>query len=86
MELLGLFCEVVMYCKDCKYWHKEQEYGGKSWMTCGAVEVFVEREDDIGEAGFALYASAWDDSGLDAGMKTGPLFGCVKFEQKKPNA
>lgn len=67
-------------CKDCKFWESHFD-GRKEWHTCEAAD-WVDREDKIGEEGFALYAEALDDSGLMAGLKTGPLFGCIKFQPR----
>lgn len=73
-------------CKDCKFWesHTDQWYKSwnKSWNACEAVN-WVNRSEKISDSSFAIYADASDDSGLDAGLKTGPMFGCIKFEQKK---
>lgn len=65
-------------CKDCKYWESHTDVFKKSWCTCEAVD-WVERDDKIEDNEVALFASASDDTGLRAGLKTGPLFGCIKF-------
>ena len=59
-------------CKDCKYWEAHRH-------TCGAVEWF---DDKISDDGFAIYAEAQDDSGLSCDLITGPMFGCMKFQQR----
>lgn len=64
-----------MHCKDCQHWDREFHPG-----ECNAPKWLDDREkpeDD--KAGF--YAKASDDTGLDAGFRTGPLFGCIKFVQ-----
>lgn len=67
------------YCKDCKHWYIAS--GHTHWNTCEAVDS-AEHDEKIPEDGFALYADALDDSGLESGLKTGPLFGCLKFQPK----
>ena len=66
-------------CKDCIYWDKA--LGHKNWNTCNLPD-WVEYNEKIGDDEIAYYADAHDDSGLDAGIKTGPMFGCIKFEEK----
>ena len=67
-----------MYCKDCKYWENHTDMWKKSWNTCEAVN-WVDRDEKIGENEFAVYADCSDDHGLNVGLKTGPMFGCIKF-------
>lgn len=70
-----------MYCKDCRFWESHTERN-KTWTTCGKVtEVWF--SDKINENDFAVYSRADDDSGLESGLKTGPMFGCLKFEKKE---
>lgn len=64
-------------CKDCKYWESYWD-GRKTWNTCEVAD-WVGQTDAIADDAIALYADALDDSGLEAGMKTGPMFGCIKF-------
>ncbi len=66
-------------CKNCKYWEAHLDTRNRDWHTCEAP-AWVEYHAPIGEADFAIFADAHDDSGLMAGLKTGPLFGCVKFQ------
>ncbi|NUX58681.1 hypothetical protein [Paraburkholderia youngii] len=66
-------------CKDCKYWESHTDMRNKSWQTCEAPQ-WVDYAAKIGDADFAIYADASDDTGLQAGLKTGPMFGCIKFE------
>ena len=70
------------HCKDCKYWESHSDMFNKSWMTCEAPN-WVERDTKIGDADFAIFADASDDSGLTVGLKTGPMFGCIKFQKDK---
>ena len=63
------------YCKDCKYW--ETRYNTHECLLPEWVEVEGNAEED----GMAFYADAADDTNLHAGLKTGPLFGCNKFEK-----
>jgi hypothetical protein len=67
-----------MYCGDCKYWENHTDMWNKSWNTCEAAK-WVDRDEKIGENEFAVYADCADDHGLNAGLKTGPMFGCIKF-------
>jgi len=60
-------------CKDCKNWDKNYHTCDVDWVNQNKLIV---------EDNFALYADAHDDSGLQAGLKTGPMFGCVKFKLK----
>jgi hypothetical protein len=53
----------------------------KTWNTCEVV-AWVGYSDKIADDAVAIYADANDDSGLEAGMKTGPMFGCIKFFPK----
>lgn len=66
------------HCKDCRYWEFHHDTRGRKWHTCEAAN-WVNRDDQIDDSDIAYYADALDDSGLDAGIKTGPMFGCVKF-------
>ena len=67
------------HCKDCKHWHVA--LGHTTWNTCEGVDS-AEYDEKIPDDGFAMYASAHDDSGLESGLKTGPMFGCIKFQPK----
>lgn len=71
------------HCKDCKHWHVA--LGHTNWNTCEYPDT-VEYDQKIAEDDIALYADAHDDSGLQSGMKTGPLFGCIKFQPKSTQA
>jgi len=64
-------------CKDCKSWG--------SWLGIDAV---CERPDDLwpkdipeGQQ-FSIDCEADDDQGLQAWLRTGPEFGCVRFEER----
>ena len=69
-------------CKDCRFWESHTDSWNKTWRTCEAAD-WVARDDKIADDAFAIYAEALDDSGLEAGMKTGPMFGCVRFQPIK---
>jgi hypothetical protein len=71
-----------MNCKDCKYWETHTDCRGKSWSTCEAAP-WVGRSYKISDDSFAIYADASDDSGLECGLKTGPMFGCIKFKARE---
>lgn len=60
------------YCKDCKFW-------GASDQECNLAE-WIEALDALEDDSFGFYADADDDQGLQAGVVTGPLFGCLKFK------
>lgn len=68
-------------CKDCKHWHAHIDAFNKRWNTCEAPN-WVDYANKVDDDGFALYADASDDSGLCVGLKTGPMFGCIKFLQR----
>ena len=63
-------------CMHCRNWDIDDQTCRVDWVDQGA---------DIGQADMAIYASASDDHGLVAGLKTGPMFGCVQF-QHRPHA
>jgi|GEM_PF-2895864 len=66
------------HCKDCKHWESHEDFRGKQWTTCEAPD-WLGIADKISADGLAIFADASDDTGLNAGLKTGPMFGCVKF-------
>jgi hypothetical protein len=70
---------VMGHCKDCKHWESHTAGPNKSWHTCEAPD-WVDYDAKIGDGDFAIYAHASDDTGLTAGLKTGPMFGCIKFQ------
>lgn len=67
-----------MYCKDCKHWEIYDLREKPKWAECG-LPSWTSRGSDIEEDTVAIYADACDDTGLDAGLKTGRMFGCLKF-------
>lgn len=71
----------MIRCKNCRFWEHHVDVRNKEWHTCEMIS-WVEREEKIGDTGFAIYATAADDHGLDAGLKTGPEFGCVLGQPK----
>lgn len=66
-------------CKDCKHWRNA--LGHMTWNTCEHPDT-VEHDARIAEDDFALHVDVHDDSGLTCGLKTGPMFGCLKFVSK----
>lgn len=68
-------------CKDCLHWEHHIDMRNKQWSTCSSVD-WVAVDATIDERVAAIYADACDDSGLDAGLKTGPMFGCIQFQQR----
>ena len=68
-------------CKDCIHWYrflKSEKVG-----TCEKVDHFENEDKVVGSGGFAIVIEALDDQGLDYNLQTGPLFGCVLFEERK---
>lgn len=65
-------------CKDCAFWDSHQDYKGRTWHTCELPD-WIEAGDWIANNEIAFFASASDDTGLTAGVITGPMFGCVRF-------
>lgn len=65
-----------MYCKDCVHW------------KYNSTECRIAREssddDTLVNDEFGVFAIVYssDNYGAETGLKTGPMFGCVKFEQK----
>lgn len=74
-------CEKIGNCKDCKYWEAHIDMRNKQWNSCEAAR-WVDFDEQIGDTDLAVYADAIDDSGLQCGIKTGPMFGCVKYQQR----
>jgi len=68
-------------CKDCRHWEHHHDMRNKKWSTCNSVD-WVGYDQSIDDCDAAIYADASDDSGLEAGLKTGPMFGCVQFQSK----
>ena len=64
-----------MYCKDCKKWDKSDGECNEAYWEDRYIKV---KGDD-----FVFFTDAHDNSGLYACVKTGPLFGCIKFKAKK---
>jgi hypothetical protein len=48
------------------------------WHTCGVV-ITAEYDEKIAYDGCAIFAEPLEVSGL----KTGPMFGCIKFVKKE---
>jgi len=68
-------------CKDCRFWKHHNDHFKRKWNECEAVDLKdhysdkLEKDDDFG-----VYAYASDDTGLNSGLLTGPMFGCIKFQ------
>lgn len=69
-------------CKNCRHWEHITTMEGKQYTECNAVN-WADRYDKIEGNNFAVYGDAADDTGLDAGLKTGPDFSCVQFRPKQ---
>lgn len=59
-------------CKDCIYWNFIEEECYVDWIS---------ESESIGNDSMGIYADADDDSNLRCGLKTGPMFGCIRFER-----
>ncbi len=71
-------------CKDCKFWESYQSmFGGKNWTECSFVGNVDSANMPVDEDSFSVFANCDDDSGLNSGLLTGPMFGCIKFQQKE---
>ena len=58
-------------CKNCRWW-------GRDWEgVCDFVNTIMADEDTA--TMFVVEATAADDTGLEAVLKTGPEFGCIHF-------
>jgi len=64
-----------MYCKNCRYWDKYDN-------SCNLADWY-NRDNELVKDEIMFYAEVNDDSGLRAGVRTGPEFGCIKFEIRK---
>ena len=60
-------------CKDCKFWRSGE---------CDKVD-WIGEEEVVYVDSAAMYADAADDTNLRCGLKTGPMFGCVSFQQSE---
>lgn len=71
------------HCKDCHYWEQGTDRYGKKYVYgyCDRV-AWMDRFDKVPDDGFVIHADASDDTGLDAGLKTGPMFGCTQFKAR----
>lgn len=65
-----------MHCKDCKY-----------WQSNGFCDAINNHDPGFGwkqnpDIEFSIKCVVNDDSGLDVWLKTGPKFGCIRFEKR----
>ena len=67
----------MKHCKDCKFWSVNTVALQKPWTTCERLD-WVPINHPLAEDNAALYS----DAGEDTGLKTGPMFGCVKFQPR----
>jgi hypothetical protein len=68
-------------CKDCTYWGSHTDQYGRTWTECESAN-WVDRTGTLENDELGYYADASDDTGLTAGLKTGPTFGCVRWSSK----
>lgn len=74
-------------CKNCSHW------GRIKLGACDAIQSsfkivspsvsYLKSFETYAKDGFAIYADADDDSGLQTELVTGPEFGCNKFKSKQ---
>lgn len=64
-------------CKDCRHWKSDS-------FLCCAVDVitvdYPNGDDPPGGETECVIAVSESDERPSAGLKTGPLFGCVQFQ------
>ena len=65
-------------CKDCKYWETSLTTNGHRCVYDGTGF-----HDNVKESGMAEYVEVDDNTGLYVEILTGPLFGCVNFQQRE---
>lgn len=63
-------------CKNCRWWRLEPE--GDGHRHCDFIDT-IEGERVASTTGCALIATAHDDSGLCAYLRTAPNFSCPNF-------
>lgn len=69
-----------MHCKDCKFWSSVGAYGGaQASGVCGRIDWDNGSRPADDDA--VLLADASDDTNLRAELRTGPEFGCLKFQK-----
>jgi hypothetical protein len=65
----------ITLCKNCQYWNRNsQECNIAEWVDTKYKVTDVE--------GLTYYAKAYDDSGLQAGIRTAGTFGCNRAKPK----
>jgi hypothetical protein len=72
-------------CQDCLVWKERTTRLGTRFGVCDITEL-DDPESAIGDSDMAIFAVVHDDSGLYVGLKTGPMFGCVKFQARASRA
>lgn len=71
-------------CKNCKFWKIRRFSTLPSYGECEAVDSYDEgfgwsqNPDTL----FELEYDALDDTGIWAKLKTGPEFGCIRFNKR----
>lgn len=65
-------------CKDCKYWETSLVANAHRCAYDGTGF-----HDNVKENGMAEYVEVSDSAGLYVVILTGPLFGCVNFQQQE---
>ena len=68
---------IPQICKNCHWW--VQDY----YNECARFGFTDDRHEAPPADELLVLVSVSDDYGLRVGMKTGPDFGCVKFEPQK---
>ena len=65
-------------CKDCQYWKTSLATNDHRCVYDGAGFY-----GNVKENGMAEYIEVSDNTGLHVETLTGPLFGCVNFQQRE---
>ena len=64
-------------CKDCKYWETSLATNDHRCVYDGTGF-----HGNVKENGMAEYVEVSDSTGLHVEILTGPMFGCVNFQQQ----
>ena len=69
------------HCKDCSHWDEFFTQADGS-AECLRMRVISSGDNISSEEESAIWYKVSDDTGLDIQLRTGPHFGCSKFEQQ----
>lgn len=69
-------------CKDCRHWRSVHDTLNRTYHECDAVGFEIEASkpgpDGVEGNGFVIYTN--DTHGSEESFRTGPNFGCVRFQ------